>query len=99
MCPQLASNMKWHGNYAFGNDLLLTKPELASWVAAVIAGWSTVEAQLGRTFAVLIGAKHPVAMGMYTTARSAEMRLDLLLTVARETLPRRYALIFVAALR
>jgi hypothetical protein len=92
--PQPASKVRWNGNYIMGNDALIGSPEFASIVAAVIAGWSMTETHLGRTFAYLVGAKHPVTMSMYTTARTFRMQRDLLETVAKEVLPKKYAALF-----
>ncbi len=93
-----ASKMKWNGNYLFGNDVLINKPEFGALVAAAIAGWAMTEARLGRAFAHLIGAKQPITMSMYEVVRSFEVRRDLLTTAAAEVLPKRYALLFSAAL-
>jgi len=74
-----------------GNNALVLKPEHASVAMSVIAGWAATEVHLGRVFATLIGAKHPVAMSMYVAARSYEVQRDLLLAAAREVLAKRYA--------
>lgn len=92
--PQPATRVKWNGNYIFGNEALTGRPEFGSIVAAVIAGWSITETHLGRTFATLIGAKQPVTMSMYAAARSFQVQRDLLLAVADEVLPKRYATLF-----
>ncbi len=89
---------KWTGNYIFGNEVLLNLPDHGSLVAAVIAGWSITEAHLGRTLAVLIGAKQPVAMSMYMAARSFDVQRDLLQAAVNEVLPKRYATIFKVAM-
>ena len=98
MTAQLASQRKWNGNYIFGNDVLINMPEYGSHVAAVIAGWSLVEAQLGRTFAALIGAKQPVTMSMYSAVRSFEVQKNLLEAAVNDMLPKRNAIFFRAAL-
>jgi hypothetical protein len=93
-----ATNVRWNGNYIFGSDTLIAQPQLSALVAATIAGWAVTEAHLGRTFAALIGAKHPVTLSMYAAVRSFEVQRDILLAAAREALPPRYAMVFSAAL-
>jgi hypothetical protein len=96
--PQPASTVKWNGNYLFGNEVLIAKPAFGTLVAAVIAGWSTTETHLGRTFATLIGTKQPVTMSMYEAVRSFEIQRDLLRTAANDVLPKRYATIMDVSL-
>ena len=96
--PQPASRVKWNGNYFFGSDCLTGRPELGSIVAAVIAGWAITETHLGRTFAILIGAKQPITMSMYGATRSFDVQRDLLKAVAKEVLSKRYVVLFEAAL-
>lgn len=98
MCPQIASNVKWNGNYVFGSDTLSARPELASIVAATISAWAITETHLGRAFAHLIGAKQPVSMNMYAAVRSFDVQRDMIIVAAREVLPRRYAILFEASL-
>jgi hypothetical protein len=96
--PQPASRVKWNGNYQFGTETLTARPEFSGLVAAVIAGWAMTETHLGRTFAVLIGAKQPVTMTMYEAVRSFDVQRRLLLVAASEVLPKRYATLMDAAL-
>src|SRR5665213_514455 len=96
--PQPASKVKWNGNYMFGTDSLVARPEFGCLVAAVIAGWAIIETHLGRTFATLIGAKQPTTMNMYMAARSFDVQRDLLKVAAVDVLPKRYAALFDVAL-
>jgi hypothetical protein len=98
MAPQLASNVKWNGNYWFGGDIITRKPLLAGIVAGVIAEWSLTEAHLGRVFAYMIGAKHPITMTMYESVKSFDVQRDLLQKVAAETLAERNYELLSAAL-
>jgi hypothetical protein len=98
MTAQPASQRNWNGSYRFGKDVLIDMPEYGSYVAAVIAGWSLIEAQLGRTFAALIGAKQPVTMSMYSAVRSFDVQKSLLEAAVDDRLPKRNALFFRAAL-
>lgn len=98
MCPNPASRVKWNGDYLFGNEALINKPEFGSLVAAVIAGWAITETHLGRTFATMIGTKQPVTMSMYEAVRSFEIQRDLLRAAANDVLPKRYAALLDAAL-
>jgi hypothetical protein len=98
MPAQLASTIKWNGNYAFGSDVLTNMADHGAVVAAVIAGWSITETHLGRTFATLVGAKQPVAMSMYAAVRSFEVQRSLLQAAVNEALPERHAALFKAAL-
>jgi hypothetical protein len=94
MSPNPASKIKWNGNYIFGNEVLLAKPQFGALVAATIAGWSMTETHLGRTFATLIGAKQPAAMRMYEAVRSFDIQRDLIRAAANEVLSVRYATLF-----
>lgn len=98
MPVQPATNVRWNGNYIFGNEVLISFPELGTLVAATIAGWAMAEANLGRTFAALIGARQPVTMSMYSAARSYDVQRDLLQTAVNEIMPKRYSQLFRAAL-
>lgn len=94
MNGQPATKVKWNGNYIFGNTQFAAFPEHSAEIAAVIAGWSIVEASLGRAFATLIGAKQPVAMTMYSAARSFEVQRALLEAAVDDVLAPRVALLF-----
>lgn len=96
--PQPGDKVRWNGNHIFGNDALLANPELASWVSAIIAGWSGTEAHLGRIFATLIGSQHPIALSMYTEVKSFDVQKALLERTAREILPEDDALLLSALL-
>jgi hypothetical protein len=98
MPAQPASNMKWNGNYVLTNNALVNMADHGGIVASVIAGWSLIEANLGRTFAILIGARQPTTMSMYLAMRSFEIQRDLLQVAVAEALPKRYAALFKAAL-
>lgn len=98
MAPQPVSTMKWNGNYVFGNNVLINLPEYGSQVAAVIAGWAIIEATLGRTFATLIGARQPVAMSMYSAARSFEIQRELFMVAVDAVMPKSYAELIGATL-
>ena len=78
MAAQRATHVKWNGNYFFGSDCLINKPDHTVLVATVIAGWSATEQHLGRAFGSLIGAKQPVTMSMYSAIRSFEVQRDLI---------------------
>lgn len=93
-----SSYPKWSGNYVFGNDVLVNMPDHGALVAAVIAGWSTTETHLGRMLAALIGAKQPVALSMYSAARSFDVQRDLLKAAVEETMAKRYSTLLNATL-
>jgi hypothetical protein len=95
---QRASNVSWNGNYVFGSDTLLSKPEHAAWVAAGVAAWAATEEHLGRVFGSLIGAKQPVTLSMYTAIRSPEVQRDIVKAACVELLPKRYAMLAAACL-
>ena len=98
MTAQRASRVKWNGNHIFGNEVLVNMPEHGSIVAATIAGWAITEAHPGRIFGTLIGGRQPVALSMYSVARSFDIQRDLLLAAVDEIMPKRYAALFRAAL-
>lgn len=85
-------------NYAFGSTALAVRPDHAALVAIVIAGWSATEAHLGHVFGVLIAAKTPAAMSMYSAMRSFDAQRLLLQSTAREILSVKYYDIFEAIL-
>ncbi len=98
MQAQRGSQSQWDGQCFFGTDALTKFPELGALVAATIAGWSMVEAHLGRMFGSLIGAKRPVTMSMYSAVRSFEVQRDIIKAASVELLPRRYAMLVSACL-
>jgi hypothetical protein len=98
MTAQPASSHKWNANCTFGNEALVNMPDHGSVVAAVIAGWSVIEATLGRTFAMLIGARQPVSMSMYGAARSFEIQRELLQVAVNEVMSKRHAALIAATL-
>ena len=53
MPAQPITHYKWRGNYLFGDRCIINKPDHASLVAAVIAGWAIIETMLGQVFATL----------------------------------------------
>lgn len=96
MSAKLGSNVKWNGKYMFGSRAMTALPEHGALVAATIGSWSVAEANLGRVFAALIGAKQPVSMSMYSAVRSFEVQRDLLKTASKEILSKRYAAMMFA---
>jgi hypothetical protein len=98
MSPNLGSKVPWNGNYVFGNNVLTARPEYGSLVAAVIAGWAVTETHLGRVFAYMVGAKHPITMSMYAAIHSFDTQRDLLKVAAEESLSKRNAILFKASL-
>lgn len=99
MPGQPFSKIRSNGNYAFGTDLLGSRPDLMTLVGIAIAGWSVAQAHLGNTFAALLGAKHPVTMSIYAAFDSFMVQRQILVTAANELLPKRYAAIFRATLK
>lgn len=69
-------------------------PELMAIVADVIARWSLIQVLLGNTFAELVGARSPATVEMFASFDSFATQRLMLLTGARELLPKRYADIF-----
>ena len=98
MAPQPVSTMKWNGNFMFGNDVLIDRPDHGSHVAAAISGWAIIEAMLGRTFAILIGARQPVTMTMYSATRSFDVQRELFMAAVNAVMPKKYAELIAATL-
>lgn len=99
MSGQPFSKIGADGNYAFGTDILGGREHLTALVTTAIAGWSSVQAFLGHTFAELIGGKTPVTMSMYAAFDSFAVQRQMLLTAAKELLPERHYEVFRLTLK
>lgn len=98
MAGQPLSTLRTNGNYFFGTDVLVPRPNSMALISIAVAGWSITEAHLGNAFAALIGATKPVTMDMYCAFDSFAVQKRLLVTAATRILPKRYSDIFRATL-
>lgn len=99
MPGQPLANLRLRGDYGFSDHRITDAPsELMALVARSIAHWSLAQAHLGNAFAELVGAKSGATVSMYASFDNFQVQRVMLLTAAKELLPKRYSDTFSATL-